>query len=301
MMALTDNTRGALLMALAMASFTINDAFTKSVTPYINTGQILFVRGIMTCVLVYFIARHMGALRPIKTLLRPIIVLRCLCEVSASILYLKALAMMGFANVSAIMQSLPLAVTLGAALFLNEKVGWRRWTAIMVGFIGVLIILRPGPDGFTFGALLVVGAVFVTAGRDLLTRRMYTDIPSLTVTMTTSFVNTMFGAALIAPFGGWQPMDGYVWSHLFASALLVVIGYQAVILSMRSGDIAFVAPFRYTSMIWAFSIGYFVFGESLNSWILLGTAIIVASGLYTFYRESRRRQPPIAKTSTRIQ
>lgn len=300
-MALTDNTRGALLMALAMACFTVNDAFTKSVTPYINTGQILFVRGLMTCALVYVIARHMGALRPLKTILRPIILLRCLCEVGASILYLRALATMGFANVSAIMQSLPLAVTLGAAIFLREPVGWRRWTAILVGFVGVLIILRPGPDGFTTAALLVVGAVFVTAGRDLLTRRMYTDIPSLTVTMTTAVVNTLFGAALIMPFGGWQPMDGYVWSHLFAAAILVVVGYQAVILSMRSGDIAFVAPFRYTSMIWAFSIGYFVFEDSLNSWILLGTAIIVASGLYTFYRESRRHQPPLAKTSTRIQ
>jgi drug/metabolite transporter (DMT)-like permease len=300
-MALTDNTRGALLMALAMACFTINDAFTKSVTPYINTGQILFVRGVITCVLVFFIARQMGALRPLKTILRPIILMRCLCEVAASILYLRALATMGFANVSAIMQSLPLAVTLGAAIFLREPVGWRRWTAILVGFVGVLIILRPGPDGFTTASLLVVGAVFVTAGRDLLTRRMYADIPSLTVTMTTAVVNTVFGAALIVPFGGWQPMDVYVWSHLFAAAILVVIGYQAVILSMRSGDIAFVAPFRYTSMIWAFSIGYIVFGEKMTPWILLGTAIIVASGLYTFYRESRRKQPPLAKTSTRIQ
>ncbi|NTF31657.1 DMT family transporter [Rhizobium skierniewicense] len=300
-MALTDNTRGALLMALAMACFTINDAFTKSVTPYINTGQILFVRGVITCVLVFFIARQMGALRPLKKIMRPIILLRCLCEVAASILYLRALATMGFANVSAIMQSLPLAVTLGAAIFLREPVGWRRWSAILVGFVGVLIILRPGPDGFTTASLLVVGAVFVTAGRDLLTRRMYTDIPSLTVTMTTAVVNTIFGAALIVPFGGWQPMDVSVWFHLFAAAILVVIGYQAVILSMRSGDIAFVAPFRYTSMIWAFSIGYIVFGEKMTPWILLGTAIIVASGLYTFYRESRRKQPPLAKTSTRIQ
>lgn len=300
-MALTDNTRGALLMALAMASFTVNDAFTKSVTPYINIGQILFVRGVMTCVLVYVIARHMGALRPLKTMLRPVILMRCLCEISASILYLKALSMMQFANVAAIMQSLPLAVTLGAALFLKEPVGWRRWTAILVGFIGVLVILRPGPEGFTSGALLVLGAMFVTAGRDLLTRRMYADVPSMAVTMTTTVVNTLFGAALIMPFGGWQPMDTYVWSHLVAAALLVVIGYQAVITAMRSGDISFVAPFRYTSMIWAFSIGFFFFGDHLDVWTLSGTAIIVASGLYTFYRESRRHRAPIAKQAIGIE
>ncbi len=300
-MALTDNTRGALLMALAMASFTINDAFTKSVTPYINIGQILFVRGLMTCVLVFVIARHMGALRPLKTMLRPIILMRCLCEVLATVLYLKALSLMAFANVSAIMQSLPLAVTLGAALFLREPVGWRRWTAILIGFLGVVVILRPGPDGFTLAALLALCAMFVTAGRDLLTRRMYPDVPSMAVSMTTTVVNTMVGAALIVPFGGWQPMDGYVWSHLAASACLVVIGYQAVITAMRIGDISFVAPFRYTSMIWAFSIGVFFFNEHLDYWTLVGTAIIVASGLYTFYRETRRRRPPIAKRATRIQ
>lgn len=300
-MALTDNTRGALLMALAMASFTINDAFTKSVTPYINIGQILFVRGLMTCVLVFVIARHMGALRPLKTMLRPIILMRCLCEVLATVLYLKALSLMAFANVSAIMQSLPLAVTLGAALFLREPVGWRRWTAILIGFLGVVVILRPGPDGFTLAALLALCAMFVTAGRDLLTRRMYPDVPSMAVSMTTTVVNTMVGAALIVPFGGWQPMDGYVWSHLAASACLVVIGYQAVITAMRIGDISFVAPFRYTSMIWAFSIGVFFFNEHLDYWTLVGTAIIVASGLYTFYRETRLRRPPIAKRATRIQ
>ncbi len=181
-MALTDNTRGALLMALAMASFTANDALTKSVTPYINTGQIMFVRGIMTVVLIYIAARHFGALRPLKTLMRPIIILRCLCEVTAAVLYLTALGLIEFSNASAILQSLPLIVTLGAALFLREPVGWRRWAAIIVGFIGVLVIIRPGPEGFTSGALLVVASLAVTAARDLLTRKMYADVPSLAVT-----------------------------------------------------------------------------------------------------------------------
>lgn len=300
-MALTDNTRGALLMALAMASFTINDAFTKSVTPYINTGQIMFIRGLMTCVIIFIMAKYMGGLRPLKVFLRPIIILRCVCELLASVFYLSALGLIDFANAAAILQSLPLAVTLGAALFLREPVGWRRWTAIFVGFIGVMIILRPGPEGFTSGALLAVCAVFATAGRDLLTRRMYKDIPSISITVITSLVTTIFGAILIVPFGGWQPMDWYVVSHLCASAILVLIGYQAIILSMRIGEISFVAPFRYTSMLWAFSIGFFFFGEKIDTWILVGTAIIVLSGLYTFYRESRRGRAPIAKTATRIE
>ncbi|MFK0382516.1 DMT family transporter [Agrobacterium sp. NPDC090273] len=296
-MALTDNTRGALLMAVAMASFTANDALTKSVTPYINTGQIMFVRGIMTAILVYFAARHFGALRPLKTLLRPIIILRCLCEVTAAVLYLTALGLIEFSNASAILQSLPLVVTLGAALFLREPVGWRRWLAIIVGFLGVLVILRPGPDGFTFGALLVVASLAVTAARDLLTRKMYADVPSLAVTVITAFVNMAMGGLLIQPFGGWQPMNGWIISHLAGSAVLVLIGYQAIIVAMRTGEISFVAPFRYTSLLWGFMIGIFFFNERIDSWTIVGAAIVIGSGLYTFYRESKRNRSQLAKRS----
>ncbi|CUW87777.1 MULTISPECIES: DMT family transporter [Rhizobium/Agrobacterium group] len=294
-MALTDNTRGALFMALAMASFTANDALTKSVTPYINTGQIMFVRGIMTVVLIYIAARHFGALRPLKTLLRPIIILRCLCEVTAAVLYLTALGLIEFSNASAILQSLPLVVTLGAALFLREPVGWRRWVAIIVGFIGVLVIIRPGPEGFTPGALLVVASLAVTAARDLLTRKMYADVPSLAITVITAFVNMAVGGLLILPFGGWQPMNVTIVSHLAASAILVLVGYQAIILSMRSGEISFVAPFRYTGLLWGFMIGIFFFNEKIDNYTIIGAMIIISSGLYTFYRESLRKRSQMAK------
>lgn len=296
-MALTDNTRGALFMALAMASFTANDALTKSVTPYINTGQIMFVRGLMTVVLIYFAARHFGALRPLKMLMRPIIILRCVCEVTAAVLYLTALGLIEFSNASAILQSLPLIVTLGAALFLREPVGWRRWAAIIVGFIGVLVIIRPGPEGFTSGALLVVASLAITAARDLLTRKMYADVPSLAVTVITAFVNMAVGGFLIQPFGGWQPMNWSILTHLAGSAVLVLIGYQAIITAMRTGEISFVAPFRYTSLLWGFLIGMFFFNEQIDSWTIVGAVIVIGSGLYTFSRESKRKRPELAKRS----
>lgn len=299
-MAVTDNTRGALLMVVAMASFTVNDALIKAVTPYINVGQIMFVRGVITFTLVYFIARHMGALRPIKSLLHPAVIMRCLCEVAATILFLTGLSMLNFANVAAIMQSLPLVVTLGAALFLGNKVGWRRWLAIMIGFSGVIIIIRPGQDGFTIASLFLVATVFVTAGRDLFTRKMPSNIPSLTVTLLTTAVNATFGAALIIPLGGWQPLDWTIIAYLSIAAIMVLSGYQSIIMAMRVGEIAFVAPFRYTSLVFAFFISVTFFNETIDTWTIVGAIIVICSGLYTFYRESRKSPIQMAETTTRV-
>ncbi|MCM2455103.1 DMT family transporter [Rhizobium sp. CG4] len=296
-MAMTENTRGAMFMALAMASFTINDALVKSVTPFMNTGQIMFVRGVMTTILIVALAKYFGALRPIKTLFRPLVLVRTASEISATVLFLTALGQVEFASISSIMQSLPLVVTLGAALFLGEPVGWRRWVAIGIGFAGVLIIIRPGSEGFTTGALLAIASVFVTACRDLVTRRMYADVPSLTISMFTATANTAFGALLIVPMGGWQPMEWSVIGHLAVASILVLSGYQTVIFAMRSGEISFVAPFRYTSLLWALMIGILVFQEKPDIWTLIGAAIVIASGIYTFYRERRRYLMKSAKDS----
>lgn len=277
-------------MALAMASFTANDALVKSVTPHMNTGQIMFVRGVMTTLMIYLVARHFGALRSLKSILRPLVLLRTLCEIVASLMFITALGKLDLANASAIMQSLPLAVTLGAAFFLSEPVGWRRWMAIAIGFVGVIIILRPGPEGFTIAALLALGSVFITASRDLLTRRMYADMPSLAITLFTALASTAFGALLIAPLGGWQPMDWNVLGHIALASVFVLVGYQSIIIAMRAGEISFIAPFRYTSLLWALVIGILVFSEEPDVWTLSGAAIVMGSGLYTFYRENLRRK-----------
>ncbi|HXV31140.1 MAG TPA: DMT family transporter [Sinorhizobium sp.] len=289
------NFRGIVFMCLAMASFACNDALVKSVTGVMNTGQIMFVRGVLTTTMVLVLARHFGALRPIRTVFRPVIILRIAMEALASVTYISALGLIPLANASAIMQALPLAVTLGAALFLGEPVGWRRWTAIVIGFLGVLIVLRPGPEGFTAAALTVVACVFVTATRDLCTRRIGTEVPSLFITLTTAFVTTLVGAALIVPFGGWQPMSAASFSHIAGASVLLMLGYQTIVLAMREGDISVIAPFRYTGLLWSITIGIAFFSETPDRWMLTGVAIIIGSGLYTFYRESLRSRHAIAQ------
>jgi hypothetical protein len=191
------NARGALFMVIAMAAFTCNDALVKSVTHAMNTGQILFVRGLMTSILVLVIAKWMGALGSWRVILQPAVALRLSAEILASLAYVSALGAMPLANTSAILQSLPLAVTLGAALFLGEKVGWRRWLAITAGFVGVLIVIRPGPDGFSLAAIYVIASVVGAAARDLATRKIRSDVPSLFISAVTAIAITVVGGAPI--------------------------------------------------------------------------------------------------------
>ncbi|MGI2032165.1 DMT family transporter [Rhizobium panacihumi] len=295
-MALSANSKGALYMVLAMAVFICNDALVKTVSSQLTVAQIMFVRGAMTMVLVFMIARHLGALPTRRMLTDKIMLLRVFFEIGATLTYLTALSRIPFANASSILQSLPLAVTLGAAVFLGEPVGWRRWAAILVGFLGVLIILKPGPAGFVSDALFAVAAVFFTAGRDLVTKRVDPGIPSISVSLFTTTVITMIGGFLIVPMGGWKPVDAGTFGLLALASLMVLAGYQSIILAMRTGEISFVAPFRYTSLVWALGIGILFFSEIPDNWMILGVAVVIASGLYTFYRESRRRQVTVGKT-----
>jgi drug/metabolite transporter (DMT)-like permease len=283
------NTDGALYMAMAMAAFSCSDALSKSVISVMNAGEIMLLRGILTSVIVYLLARRSGALRSFRVIFQPMILLRVVCEALAAVTYITALGMMPIANASAIIQALPLAVTLGAAVFLKEPVGWRRWSAIMVGFAGVLIIVRPGPEGFTPAALIVIASMFITAARDLSTRCVDKSVPSLMVTVCTAIGVSLVGGLLIIPLGGWRAVSANSMLHLALASVMVLAGYQTAILAMRTGDIAFVAPMRYLSLIFAALLGFVFFAETPDRWTIVGAAIVIASGLYTFYRESRRR------------
>lgn len=296
-MALSDNFKGALLVSLAMASFSTNDTLVKSVTAELTTGQVIFIRGAVSSLLVFLVARHLGALRPVKTIWTPMLALRVAGELAAAASYIYALSKMPLANAGAILQFLPLAVTLGAALFLREPVGLRRWGAIIAGFIGVLLILKPGPEGFSLASVFALLCVFAAASRDLATRRLPAGIPSLFVTLVTAIAVTISGALLIEPLGGWQPVSLRAFVSLAVAACFLLIGYQALITAMRIGEISFVSPFRYTYLIWALALSYTVFGDIPDIYMLAGSAIVVASGIYTFYRENVKKRRPLAQTA----
>ncbi len=286
--AMTPNVRGALYMAISMAGFTINDTFVKLASSEMNVGQIMCVRGAFASVMMFLLCWKTGNLRPPRMLLNRAVFGRTIGEMLATITFLTGLAHMPIGNASAILQALPLAVTMAAALFLGERVGWRRWLAIIIGFIGVMIIVRPGTEGFNSWSLLILACVFFAAGRDLFTRSAHADIPSAFMSLTTACTITLAGLLLIVPMGGWSPMNGKSLAWLMTASIFILFGYQFIIQAMRSGEIGFVAPFRYTSLLWAIGLGYFVFDTVPDLAMIIGATLVVLSGVYTFHREQLR-------------
>ncbi|WGS23886.1 DMT family transporter [Bradyrhizobium sp. ISRA464] len=287
-MTLSSNLYGSLFMAAAMASFTMNDTITKGVSSELNIGEILVVRGGFAIVLVTALASHRKALRSFRSLLIWPVGLRVVGEIGGTLTYLAAISQIPLANASAIFQALPLVITLGAALVFGEPVGWRRWLAIAAGFIGVLVIVRPGAEGFSQAALLALASVGFCAVRDLATRRIPKQLPTLFITLLTTVTVSTAGAVILFPLGGWKAPSGHALGLLALAAVLILIGYQCIIVSLRTGDISAVAPFRYLALLWAMLLGYLVFGHKPDGPMLAGAAIIVASGLYAFYRERKR-------------
>lgn len=289
-MALSANIRSSIFMMLGMGVFAIGDALTKYSTQTLNLGQFMFLRGILCILLLVFIASRQGVLHRWRDTLDKVTILRGLGEIGATTCYLVALTHLSLAFVSSVYQAVPLAVTLGAVLFLGEKVGWRRWLSISIGFIGVLIIIRPGGDGDGTGmnayALLLLVGVCFTALRDLSTRRINMQIPTVLISAMTSVLVTMTGFVMMQLNTGWQQPTSTDLMHVSIAAALLIIGYHCIILATRAGDMSFASPFRYTSLLWAIALSYIVFNQAPDQNTLIGAAIVVASGCYMLYREA---------------
>lgn len=285
-MALSPNIRSSLFMILGMGVFTIGDALTKYSTETLNLGQFIFMRGILCVVLLGILAAKQGTLGRWRDALDKTTLLRGLGEVGATTCYLIALTQLSLAFVSSVYQAVPLAVTLGAVLFLSEQVGWRRWASIAVGFIGVLIIIRPGSDGMNAYSLLLLVGVGFTAVRDLSTRRINVQIPTVLISAMTAVMITITGFVIMELDTGWVTPTFADITHVSFAAVGLIIGYHCIIMATRVGDISFASPFRYTSLLWAIVLSYLVFNQIPTQNTLIGAAIVVASGCYMLYREA---------------
>lgn len=282
---MTDNARGALLMALGMAAFTASDTAMKLIGASLPLFQSVLLRGLVVSSLFALIAWRAGAFGPaLAPRDRRLLAVRVVAEALCAWFFFLALFNMPLANVIAIFQALPLAITLAGALFLGERVGWRRWTLIAVGFGGVLLIVRPGTAGFDIYAVYALMSVAVVVVRDLSTRRMSAQVPSLRVAFWSAFGVTLFGAAGSLT-EDWVMPDARLAALLAGAGVFILFGYLAVILAVRRGDLAVVTPYRYTSMVWALFAGWLVFGDWPDSLTLTGAGIVVATGIVTFWRE----------------
>jgi drug/metabolite transporter (DMT)-like permease len=289
-MKLTDNVFGAILMAVSMLSFISNDALMKFLLQTISVEQGIFMRGLVSVPLLALIAYLRKSLFVrIDWRNWRVILTRAFAELAATMAFLTALSHMPLANITAILQALPLTVTMFAAIFFGEQVGWRRWSAILAGFIGVLIIIRPGGDGFNEYAVLAIVAVACVTVRDAITRRLDLSVPSLFVAFISAIPIFIYGGVATATTG-WTIVSGAIIGIVVVAAIAITCGYLFAVMAMRNGEISFVAPFRYTGMIWAILFGFLLFGDLPDAATILGTMIVIGMGVYAFHRERIRQR-----------
>lgn len=289
---LSDNMRGAAFMLASMTAFTFNDACMKALAGDLPLFQAIFLRSLIVVAFLGVLAWKSGALRGASAPMdRALIALRTLVEMAAAYFFISALFNMPIANVTAIIQALPLTVSLAGAVFLGEAVGWRRLSAIMVGFIGVLLIVRPGGEGFSIFSIYVLLAVVCVTIRDLAARRMSRSVPTLRVAFVAALGVMLFSGVGAAFDAHWVEVSSTDLAKLLGASAFIVGGYIFSVSAMRSGEIGFVAQFRYSSLLVALVLGLLIFGEWPDGLTLLGSAIIVATGLFTLYRERSVKSP----------
>ena len=279
--------KGAALMTACVSAYVINDAFMKLLFSEIALFQAVFLRSIITVppiLIMVWITKV--AIRNLSKQDKRLILVRVGAEIFITITFLTALKHMPLANVTAILQALPLAITMAAALFLAEPVGWRRWSAILVGFVGVLIVVRPGLEGFNIYSLSAFMAIIFLTVREISTRKLTSEVPTITVVLSTAVGSALF-AGIMMIGSEWDTVSAVSWLLILGAAVAILIATLLSVMAMRIGDIGFVSPFRYTSMLGAIGLGILMFGDWPDQPTLVGTVIIVSTGIYTFHREQK--------------
>lgn len=287
-----NNVRGILLIVLAMAGFAVEDMFVKKLSTPLPTGQILIGLGLGSGLIFATLAKLNGDRLFARAAWTRLLMMRVLTEAVAAAAFAGSLAFVDLSTVAAVFQSLPLVITMGAALFLGEQVGWRRWSAISVGFLGVLLIIRPGFEGFNPATLIVLIAVLAVAVRDLITRRIDSAISSYVVSFQ-GFSSMIFAGGCMLLFTTKPVGDiGSTEAWMFAGAILFgAAGYWGIVTATRVGEASVVAPFRYTRLLFSMTLGFLVFHERPDLATILGATLIIGTGLYTFIRERRLSVP----------
>lgn len=284
----TGTRRGIASMVFSMLLFIVNDSLIKVASESLPTGQIIVIRGAIASGIVLAIVLATGGARHLPRALNRVAVWRGTLDMIGSLLYLLALFNMPIGNATAVNMTSPLVLTAAAALFLKESVGWRRWSAVFAGFCGVLMVVQPRPDGFNYWSLLAVAAVGFVVARDLITRRMGPEIPSLIIVLSASIIVTL-GALVFALFEGWKPVGWIGIVLLSVAAAFIIGGYYLIVDAMRHGSLSVVGPFRYTALVWALLSGYLIWGDVPNVLSFAGILVIVGSGLYVLHRERLKR------------
>ena len=285
-----ENLRGILFMILAMAGFAFEDLFIKTLSAHLPVSEIILILGFTGSIIFLIIALLQRAPIIHKDLLNRYVITRTVLELFGALFFVIAIALTPLSSASAILQITPLLVTIGAAVFFRENVGWRRWTAVLIGFIGVLLILRPGFGGFMPASIFaLLGAMFL-AGRDLATRAMEVKLPSVTIALY-AFLAFGISGIFIMPFNSAMiALTSTDIMYFIGASVFGVIAYYSLVIASRIGEMSVISPFRYSRIVFAMLLSILVLKENPDSLTLIGATIIVVSGLYTFLRENVLKQ-----------
>lgn len=281
------NRRGIIAMVTAQAFFIVNDSLMKLATAIVPSTQAIAIRGGVAVALMLVWVVSTGHATMLRMAWSPLVMLRGVLEALVAIAYIAALSYMPIADVTAIFLISPLLITAMSVVFFGESVGWRRWLAVVVGFCGMLLVVKPGGSDIGWPALLVIASAIGAAARDLVTRRIDPAIPTSVVTLNTTVMVTLV-AILALPLQGVTAPDARALALLSCAAAVVVVGNFMIIRAFRGVEISAVSPFRFMIMVWAIAAGVLVFGDWPDPLAIVGIALIVGAGLYTMHREAAR-------------
>lgn len=294
----SENFRASVLMVISMVLFAFEDMFIKLMSEGLPYTQVLFIIGLMGLPMFWIALVARGGRLLTRDLCHPMVLLRNAGEVVGSLGIVAALALSPLASTSALMQALPLAIVIGAAVFLREPVGWRRWLAIAVGVGGVLLIMRPGLSTFQPASVIALIAVVAFAARDLATRRIPAHIPSMQLAAS-AFLAVLIAAGVAAVVLGQRFIvpSPLMTGYSIACVAVGVTGYALIVAATRMGEASAIAPLRYVRLVAALVLAVIVFGERPDAPTLIGAAIIVGSGGYAMWREAVRRRRLLRTTT----
>jgi drug/metabolite transporter (DMT)-like permease len=294
---MTANQRGIIAICACMASYTINDALVKQIVRDYPVGEVIFVRGLISTLLIGGFVLALGHAQQLRTTMGRLMAARSVCDGLSTVCFIAALAHMQLANVAAVLQIGPLLITALSVLFYRETVGWRRWTAVGVGFLGALLVIKPIPSAFDVWAIVAAGSALFAALRELYNRRIDHSVPTVVIAFWGAVGITLFGT-LFALTEQWQMFAPGDLGQLIVASVFVGIAIYLMALGFRNVELSVVAPFRYSYLITSALAGYLVFREVPDGWSMAGAALIVGSGLYALHREAVRKRTVAAQAVT---
>ena len=273
-------------MVASMAGFAFEDMFIKAASRAIPVGEVILLMGLAGALVFALVAQAAGDAVLPRAVLSRTMALRSGFEIVGRLFYALAVVLTPISVASAILQATPLLVVLGAAVIFGERVGLWRWLLIVAGFVGVLIILRPGVEGFSALSLLALVAVAGFAGRDLATRAAPPALSNAQLGVTGFLMLALSGVIILTVSDGARLPDASTLALLAGATVFGIASYAALTQAMRLGEIAVVTPFRYTRLLFALAIGVTVFGERPDAATLAGSALIVACGVVLLTRRA---------------